>query len=66
MTQPVKIGRKIAVSVMFDVVSIEIHCGDEYAAQVTYDDLVDRLQKGEGLTLSVEQRGDGQSAGEQK
>ncbi|MFC3208083.1 hypothetical protein [Aquamicrobium soli] len=46
---------KIAISVLFDTVTVELICGDEYAAQVTYEDIVDRLQRGEGLTLSVKQ-----------
>lgn len=46
---------KIAISVLFDTVTVELICGDEYAAQVTYDDIVDRLHRGEGLTLSVKQ-----------
>jgi len=47
--------QKIAISVLFDTVTVELICGDEYAAQVTYDDLIDRLQRGEGLTLSIKQ-----------
>lgn len=47
--------QKIGISVLFDVVHVELICGDEYAAQVLYDDMVDRLKAGEGLTLAVEQ-----------
>ncbi len=47
--------QKLAVSVSFDVVTVEIICGDEYAATVLHDDLIDRLKSGEGLTLSVKQ-----------
>ena len=47
---------KIAVSVIFDVVHIELICGDQYVAQVLLDDLVDRLKSGEGITLSLEQK----------
>ena len=47
------VGQKIAVSVVFDTVKIEIICGDDYAAQVLYDDLVDRLQNGQGIKLAV-------------
>jgi hypothetical protein len=48
-------GKKLALSVLFDTVAIEIICGDDYEAQVLYDDLVERMQKGEGITVSVEQ-----------
>lgn len=54
--RPQPIARKVAVSVLFDVVSIELICGDDYAAQVLYDDLIDRLQSGEGIRLSVDAR----------
>jgi hypothetical protein len=47
--------QKLGVSVLFDVVRVEFLCGDSYAAQVLYDDLLDRLRDGEGLTLSVQQ-----------
>jgi hypothetical protein len=46
--------RKLALSVLFDTVTIEVICGDDYEAQVLYDDLVERMQAGEGITLSVE------------
>ena len=48
-----KVGKKIAVSVMFDTVKVEIICGDDYEAQVLYDDLIERLRSGEGISLSV-------------
>ena len=47
--------QKLGLSVVFDVVKVEFICGDTYAAQVLYDDLLDRLQDGEGLTISVQQ-----------
>ena len=50
-----KICRKLAVSVRFDVVTVEVICGDLYEAQVLYDDLIERLRSGEGITLSVQQ-----------
>lgn len=56
-TQAQRVGKKIAVSVLWDTVKVEIICGDDYEAQVLYDDLTDRLQKGEGITLSVAQDG---------
>ncbi len=49
------VGRKMAISVLFDVVSVEIICGDDYEAQVLYDDITERLQKGDGISLSVRQ-----------
>jgi hypothetical protein len=53
--KPERVGKKIAVSVLFDVVTVEIICGDAYEAQVLFDDLIQRLQSGEGITLSVKQ-----------
>jgi hypothetical protein len=50
---PEKVGKKIAVSVIFDTVKLEIICGDDYEAQVLYDDLIERLRSGEGISLSV-------------
>jgi hypothetical protein len=50
-----KISQKVAISVQFDMVTIELICGDAYAAQVLYDDLIDRLRCGEGITLSMDQ-----------
>lgn len=53
MTEKLAVSRKLAVSVLFDTVSIEVICGDDYEAQVLYDDLIERLQAGENITLSV-------------
>jgi hypothetical protein len=50
---PVKVGKKLAITVCVDTVSIQVICGDEYEAQVLYDDLTERLQSGEGITLSA-------------
>ena len=55
MAETLLSGKKLGVSVLFDVVKIEIICGDDYEAQVTYDDILDRLKRGEGLTLSFQQ-----------
>jgi hypothetical protein len=49
------VGKKVAVSVLFDSVNIEIICGDDYLAQVLYDDLIDRLRSGKGITLALGQ-----------
>lgn len=46
--------KKIEVDVMFDTVSIRIHCGDDYEAQVLFDDITQRLQSGEGLVVHAE------------
>lgn len=46
---------KIAVSVKFDTVYVELICGDNYAAQVLYEEIIERLQRGEGLTLQARQ-----------
>lgn len=48
------VSKKIAVSIMFDTVSVELICGDEYLANVLYDDLIERLKSGQGITLSVD------------
>jgi hypothetical protein len=46
-------GKKMAVSVLFDVVKLEIICGDDYEAQVLFEDLIDRLRDGQDIQLSV-------------
>ena len=50
------VGKKVAISIKFDVVSIEIICGDEYFAEVLYDDLIERMRSGEGISLGVKPR----------
>lgn len=50
------VGKQVAISVMFDIVKIEIICGDDYTAQVLYDDLVERLGAGQGITLGLGQK----------
>jgi hypothetical protein len=50
---PVKVGKKLAIGVFVDVVKIEIVCGSEYEAQVLYEDLTERMQSGEAITLSA-------------
>ena len=50
------VGKKVAISVMFDVVKVEVICGDEYLAQVLYDDLIERMRSGEGISLGVKPR----------
>jgi len=48
---------KLAVSVMFDTVTLQLDCGDAYEAQSVYDEIIGRLQHGEGLTLKYKQVG---------
>lgn len=47
------VGKKMAVSVLFDTVTVEIICGDDYLAQVLYDDIVERMQSGQGISLGL-------------
>jgi hypothetical protein len=51
-------GKKMAVSVLFDVVKLEIICGDDYEAQVLFEDLIDRLKDGQDIQLSVKSLGE--------
>lgn len=39
-------NKRIEVSVMFDVVSIQIHCDCDYAAQVVFDDVAETIKAG--------------------
>jgi hypothetical protein len=48
-------GRQLAISIMFDVVKLEIICGDDYEASVLYDDLLERLRAGEDISISLSQ-----------
>lgn len=47
------VGRKVAISVLFDVVKVEIICTDGYEAQVLYDDLIERMKSGDGFSLGA-------------
>jgi hypothetical protein len=47
------VGKKLAISIMFNTVSVEIICDDSYEAEVLYDDLIERAKLGEGFSLSV-------------
>jgi hypothetical protein len=53
VNRPDLICRKVAISVLFDTVSVELICGDDYAAQVLYDDIVERMQSGQGIYLNA-------------
>ena len=46
------VGNSVHVSVVFNVVRIEVECDDEYQAQVLYDDIVERMQNGGQLAIS--------------
>jgi hypothetical protein len=45
--------KKIQLSVAFDVVSISVHCADEYTAQVLFDDMVERCNKDGGISIQI-------------
>lgn len=42
----------IAITVLWDTVKIEITCSSDYEAQVLFDDLVERFETGQ--TISIE------------
>lgn len=42
---------KIAVSCVFDTVTIHIHCGDDYEAQTLFDDISARFKAGESVII---------------
>jgi hypothetical protein len=35
---------RTSVSVLMDIVRIDLHCGDAYAAQVLFDDICERMK----------------------
>lgn len=45
-------GKHINVSVLFDTVQIEIACGDDYEAQVLFDDVADTLKRNGSVTIA--------------
>ena len=47
-------GKRINISVLFDVVRIEIACGDDYEAQVLYDDIAETIQAGGSFSLTAQ------------
>jgi hypothetical protein len=47
------VGKRLAISIQDDVVSIEILCDGDYEAEVLYDDLIERARSGEGFSLGV-------------
>ena len=46
-------GKRLNISVLFNVVRIEIACGDDYEAQVLYDDIAETVQAGGSFALNV-------------
>lgn len=47
-------GKRINISVILDVVRIEIYCGDDYEAQVLFDDVSGTVSAGGSFTLAVD------------
>lgn len=47
------IGKMVEISVMFDVVSINVHCNSDYEAQIFFDDITERLNKGDHITIDL-------------
>ena len=47
------VAKWVVVEVIFDVVTIQLHCGDEYAAHVLHDDICDKLKSGEKIALAM-------------
>jgi hypothetical protein len=51
--RPDLVARRVVVEVIFDMVTIQLHCGDEYAARILHEDICDRLKAGEKVALSM-------------
>lgn len=47
------VGRKTAISIFGGTVTIEVICGDDYEAEVLYDDLIERIKSGQGFSLGI-------------
>ncbi|ANW00651.1 hypothetical protein [Bradyrhizobium icense] len=47
------VAKRVVIEVAFDMVTIQLHCGDEYAAQVLHEDICDRLRSGKPVSLSM-------------
>lgn len=45
--------KHIKMSVTLDVLTLQIHVGDEYAAQVAFDDIAERIARGEDVTITM-------------
>ena len=44
---------KLSISVMFDVVRLDIVCSSDYAAQVLFDDFSERLAAGQVIGIEA-------------
>lgn len=55
MVPMVTIQKKIVARLCGDMVMLEFSCGDPYEASVFYEDVVDRLNNGEKLMISLVQ-----------
>jgi hypothetical protein len=51
MTETICKQDKIAVTVLFNTVKIEISCASNYEARVLFDDLVARFEAGEEVSI---------------
>lgn len=45
--------KQLAVSVVKNVVTVEIICSDAYEARVVADDITERMKAGDGFSLNV-------------
>jgi len=53
---PDLLNKTVEISVLADVVTVSIHCGDAYQAQVLYDDMKDKMDSGDGIALTCKPR----------
>jgi len=51
--RPDLVAQRVVVEVVFDMVTIQLHCGDEYAARILHEDICDRLKSGKKIALST-------------
>jgi len=49
------VSKKIAINVRrnLDTVTIDIVCENDYQAELFYEDVVEKMQKGDDLTLKI-------------
>lgn len=43
---------KVELRVLFDVVTINLHCASNYEAQVLFEDILDRVKDGQPLIIA--------------
>lgn len=55
MSEEILTKGKLTMAVAFDVVRIEVHCGDGYEAQTLFDELAGRLAQGQSITIGTKQ-----------